>query len=157
MPESKGQNSLFGVPETAEIQKAARSIILAVKRDEGVTSKDLARLLDVTVDTVERLEGMETKKVPASLISSVAAKFGGEYIQPYMALFGHKAIRAQCEEAVNILPALTALVAKIAAAAPGGGAQLNHQTMAAIATELREVDGIVTALRARAADMGVVA
>lgn len=156
MPDSKRQNRLFDVPDQAEIQKAARDIILSVKLDTGVTNKDLARLLGVNVDTVDRLECMETNKVPASLISTVAAKFGGQYIQPYMALFGHKAVPASCDEAVNALPAVTALAAKIASFAKDG-VGFNHQALAAMASDLRDVDGIVSALRARAATMGIAA
>jgi hypothetical protein len=157
MPDQTWQNCFLDAPDIAKIQQAARDIILAVKRDKGLTEGDLARLLDVDRDTVRRLENLETKKVPASLISTIGAVYGGSYIEPYMRLFGHKAVPASCEEAVNILPALTALAAKVAAAAKDGRVGLNHQALAGMMLELCEVDGIVTKLRARASGMGIAA
>lgn len=157
MADRPTQNRLFDVPTGGEIAAVVREIILAVKTDRGVSTKDLARLFGVSKDTVERLEDMTTEKVPASVITAIGAKFGEAYIQPYFALFGCKAIKLHCQEAVNALPALTSLSAKIAAAMIGGKADLDHIALADMLGELRDVDAVVSKLRARASDLGMAA
>jgi hypothetical protein len=151
------QNYLFPVPGWTEIAKAARSSIRAVKADHpDVENIHLAALIDAdSAKTIERLERMETKKVPASLFTAIGAAFGAQYVQPYMELFGCKAVPLHCQEAVNALPALTALTAKMAAALTEGRAELDHIALGGMLHELREVDGVVSKLRSRALELGM--
>ena len=62
---SAKQKYLFDIPSSSKIAEAARSIILSVKRDHVVTNAQIGALFDASADTVQRLEDMETKKVPA--------------------------------------------------------------------------------------------
>ena len=158
MPTDDRQKNMFDMPSSGKIADVAARIIRAVKADHPeVSNKTLARLIDANdADVITRLENAETKKVPASLIIAIGGKYGDEYIQPYLDLMGLKAVKSHREEAVNALPALTALAAKLAANVRDGGG-LDHNGIAAILPELREVDGIISSLRARAADLGMAA
>lgn len=151
------QKYLFDIPTSGKIAEAVRAIIIAVKRDNVVTNAQLGALFGVSSDTVQRLEDMETKKVPASFITSIGAAFGEQYIQPYMALFGCRAVPQHCVEVINAVPAVTAFAAKLAAASINGGARINHHALADIMPSLRDVDAIVSSLRAMASDMGIAA
>lgn len=151
------QKYLFDIPTSGKIAEAARAIILAVKRDHVVTNAQIGALFDSSADTVQRLEDMQTKKVPASFITAIGAAFGEQYIQPYMALFGCRAVPQHCEEVINAVPAVTAFAAKLAAASINGGAKINHQALADIMPSLRDVDAIVSSLRAMAAAQGITA
>ncbi|MFN3424870.1 MAG: hypothetical protein ACK40C_09225 [Novosphingobium meiothermophilum] len=151
------QKYLFDVPPAGKIAEAARAIILAVKRDHVVTNAQIGALFDASADTVQRLEDMETKKVPASFITAIGAAFGEQYIQPYMALFGCRAVPQHCAEVINAVPAVTAFAAKLAAASINGGSRINHQALADIMPSLRDVDAIVSSLRAMASDLGIAA
>ncbi len=73
-----------------------------------------------------------------------------------MDLMGLKAVPRHREQAINALPALTALTAKLAAAI-GNGSGITHQTLGGMLAELREADGIISTLRAQASDMGFAA
>lgn len=151
------QKSLLDCPTAGKIAEVVADIIAAVKRDHpGTGNAQLAVKLSVSKDTIDRLEDLTTGKVPASVISGISAKYGVAYIQPYMQLFGCKAVPVHQEEAINALPALAALLHKLAANARDGGG-LDHQGLAAILPELREADGIISALRARASDLGLAA
>lgn len=154
---SQKQKYLFDIPTSGKIAEAVRGIILAVKRDHVVTNAQIGALFGVSGDTVQRLEEMETKKVPASFITAIGAAFGEQYIQPYMALFGCRAVPQHCEEVINAVPAATAFAAKLAAASINGGAKINHQALTDLMPNLRDVDAIVSSLRAMAADLGIAA
>jgi hypothetical protein len=147
---------LFEMPSGSKIADVVASIIRAVKADRPeVTNKSLAYLIDAhDADVISRLENAETKKVPASLIVAIGGQYGDKYIQPYLDLMGLKAVKSHHEDAINALPALTALAAKIAANIRDGGG-LDHQGLAAILPELREADGVISTLRARASEMGM--
>lgn len=151
------QKYLFDIPTSGKIAEAARAIILSVKRDHVVTNAQIGALFDSSGDTVQRLEDMQTKKVPASFITAIGAAFGEQYIQPYMALFGCRAVPQHCEEVINAVPAVAQFMAKLASASINGGAKINHQALADIMPSLRDVDAIVSSLRAMAAAQGITA
>lgn len=155
MPKSDTKNILFSAPTAEEIGKVTASIIRAVKTDRDLSNMQVAAALGVDTDTIRNLEDRKTKKVPAAVISGIGAVYGVEYVQPYMALFDCKAVKLCCEEAVNALPALTGLVAKMACALNNGRTQIDHISLAGMLTELREVDAVVATLRARASEMGL--
>lgn len=159
MSSNVGQKYLFPIPDAGEIALTAKQIICAIKADHpDVSDEYLAKLIGgKDKGSIERLERLETKKVPATVFSNLAAKYGTEYIQPYMSLFGHKAVPQHCEEAVNALPALTSLAAKIAASLTDGRTEINHQALAGMLHELRDVDAVVVNLRARASELGLAA
>ncbi len=155
MPSSHTQKYLFSAPTSAEIQKVARQIILAVKAGEGATNMQLAALIGADdAGTIQRLEEMRTAKVPASLFTAIGAQYGDTYIQPYMGLMGLKAVPQTCTDAINALPAVTALAAKLALAANGKTGP-DHVALGGMLQELRDVDAVISHLRARAADMGM--
>src|SRR5690242_14019581 len=120
---------LFPAPEWTEIAEAAKQAIRAVKADfPSVTDIQLAALIDATsAKTIERLEKMETKKVPASLFTAIGKVYGKQYITRYLDLME---MEGPCEEAVNILPALTALAAKVAEAMATGRKTIDHRSLA---------------------------
>ncbi len=154
---SAGQKYLFPIPTAGEIALAAKTTIEAVRADKGLGDKEFANLIGQKDEgVIERLVRLETKKVPASLFSAVAAAYGDSYIQGYMQLMGLKAVPRNQEQAINALPALTALAAKLAAAATATGG-INHQSLAGMLSELRDADGVISTLRARAADLGMAA
>lgn len=154
MPD-KSRNSLgLLAPTSQEIADVVSDIIRAVRGDFNLTEGQMAEKLDVSANTIGNLQDKTTQKVPAGVIAAIGALYGAQYIQPYMGLFGCKAVNLQREEAINALPALTALTAKIAAHARDGG-QIDHQALAAMLPELREVDGVITTLRARASELGL--
>ena len=151
----KRSNSLgLSAPTSQEIADVAADIVRAVRNDFSLTEGQLADKLEVSPNTIGNLQDKATQKVPAGVIASIGALYGAQYIQPYMALFGCKAVNLHREEAINALPALTALVAKVAANIRDGGA-LDHQALAAMLPELREADGVIATLRARASDLGL--
>lgn len=151
-----GQKYLFPAPTWTEIAEAAKQAIRAVKADHpAVTDIQLAALIDAeSAKTIERLERMETKKVPASLFAAIGRVFGEQYITAYLDLMGHN---APCREAVNILPDLAALTSKVAHALAGGKSKIDHQALAGMLHELRAVDAAVSGLRSRASAMGLAA
>lgn len=155
---SDRQKNLFDAPTTGEIAKVCAQIIRAVKADNpDVSNAILAKAIGAKdVGVVERLENAETQKVPASLISTIGSTYGPEYIQPYMALMGLKAAHAGVRDAVNALPAVTALAAKLALYAKDGAA-IDHVALAGMLHELRDVDAVVSRLRNRASDLGMAA
>lgn len=152
------QKYLFPIPSAGEIAEVAAQTIRAVKADfPDVTNQLLAAMIGAKESgAIERLENKETKKVPASLFSAIAARYGEKYIQNYMQLVGLKAVPSHCDEAVNALPALAALVSKLACAASDGKG-INHTALAGMLTELRAADGVISTLRARASDLGMAA
>ena len=154
MPSSQSQKYLFDVPTNGRIAQVCAQIIRAVKADKpGLTNAALAVAIGAKdKGVVDRLENAETDKVPASLITTIGAAFGSAYIQPYMELMGLTAVPKRCEEAVQALPSLTALVAKIAAAA-GNGEGISHVALGRMLPELRAAEGVIAALRAKAGEM----
>lgn len=158
MAKSDRQKYLFPVPTAGEIAKAASQAIYAVKADHGVTDIQMAALIDAKdIGVIARLEKQETKKVPASLFSAIAAAYGPEYVKAYTDLMGVDAVPKHCEEAINALPKVTALAAKLAAAMTNGREKLDHVALAGMLADLRAVDGVVSALRSRAHEMGLAA
>lgn len=151
------QKYLFDAPTTGEIAKVCAQIIRSVKADNpGLTNAMIAKAIGSKDEgVVTRLENAETQKVPASLISAIGHEFGAQYIQPYMALMGLKAVPASVQVAVNALAAVTALAAKLAATARGG--EFDHQAIGGMLSELRDVDAAVSSLRARASELGMAA
>lgn len=150
MPEM--QKYLFSAPTWTEIAKAAREAIRAVKADfPEVEDIDIAKLIGAdSITPVRKLEKMETQKVPASLFAAIGRIYGEQYVKSYRDLM----MPRSNDEAVNALPAVTALAAKLAAHARDGG-DIDHQALAAMLTELREVDSVVSKLRARASELGM--
>lgn len=152
------RNTLFDAPTAQEIAAVVADIVRAVKADFRLTNMALAAALKLdSPNSVKNLEEEKIAKVPASLISNIRCEYGIEYIQPYMALFGCRAVPMHCEEAVDALPALTALAAKMAASIHNGRHEIDHTALAAMLPELRKVDGVISALRARAGDLGMIA
>ena len=151
---SDGQKNLFHAPEWTEIAKAAREAIRAVKADfPEVEDIHLAALIHADcAKTIERLERMETKKVPASLFAGIGRVYGAQYIKTYRDLM----MAPESREAINALPAITALAAKLAAAVQSGGG-VNHTALPGMMSDLRQVAGIVAALQTRASDLGIAA
>jgi len=149
-----GQKYLFPAPTWTEIAAAAKASIRAVKNDfPGVEDIHLAALIGAdSAKTIARLEAMETKKVPASLFAAIGRVYGEQYVKAYRDLM----TSPEGREAVNALPAVTALAAKLAAAARDGGA-IDHQALAGMLHELRDVDAVVAKLRARASELGLAA
>lgn len=156
MPDKALQNSLFDAPSAGKIAEVVRDIIRAVKLDNGpLNNAQLGVVIGgVSSDTIDRLEGGMTAKVPASVISGIAAKFGPQYVQPYFELFGCRAVPIAAIDIVEALPAVTALAAKLAAIAADG---INHRTIATFLPELRAADAAITGLRAAGAKMGLAA
>ena len=150
------QNSLFHAPSAGRIAEVVRDIIRAVKTDHPhLTNAQIGVAVGgVSVDTIDRLEVASTAKVPASVISGIAARFGTQYVQPYFELFGCRAVPMTTIELVEAMPALTALVAKIAAVAAEG---LNHRTLSTFLPELRDGDAAIAGLRAAASRWGLAA
>jgi hypothetical protein len=73
-----------------------------------------------------------------------------------MELMGYKAVPVHCAVAVNAMPALTALVAKLAVHVRAGD-RLDHTGFASILSELRDADGVISSLRSMALQMGFAA
>ena len=71
-----GQKNLFPLPTGTEIAQAAKQAIRSVKADfPDVDDLDFCKLIGATsTKTIERLEKMETQKVPASLFAGIARK-----------------------------------------------------------------------------------
>jgi len=155
---SNRQKNLLDLPTTGKIAEVAADIIRAVKADNrGLTNAQLAVMIGAKdADVITRMENAETAKVPASLITAIGWAYGSEYIQPYMGLMGFKAVPIHCDRAIKAMPALTALVAKLAVHIRDGGG-LDHVGIAAILPELREADGVIGALRSAALEMGYAA
>lgn len=113
---------------------------------------DIAKLIGAESTTpVKKLLKMETQKVPASLFAGISRKYGEQYVRAYRELMMQPTTR----EAINALPSVTALAAKLAASAKTGGG-VDHQALAGMQAELREVEAVVSALRARSTELGVV-
>jgi hypothetical protein len=156
MPDKQRQNSLFDAPSAGKIAEVVRDIVRAVKADHApLNNSQLGVAIGgVSADTIDRLEGGMTAKVPASVISGIAARFGSQYVQPYFELFGCRAVPMASVELVEALPAVTALAAKMAAVAAEG---LNHKTVATFLKELRDADAAIAGLRASASNWGLAA
>lgn len=150
------QKNLFPFPSRTEISKAATLAITALRADHPeVDDEVLANLIgSKCAKTVARIVKGETDKVPATLFAVIGRKFGRQYISYYLDLIE---IPQACNEAVNALPALTSLTAKVAAAMTEGRKNINHQALAGMLSELRDVDAVVSQLRARASDLGMAA
>lgn len=156
LPVTDGQKYLFPAPTATQIAEAAKQAIRAVKADHpAVEDIHIAALIGAdSAKTIERLERMETKKVPASLFAALGATFGEQYVTAYLDLMGHD---RPCAEAVNILPDLATLTSKVANALAGGKAKIDHQALAGMLHELRAVDAAVSGLRSRASSLGLAA
>lgn len=152
------QISLIDAPSAGKIAEVVAKIIEAVKRDHRpLNNKQLGvKIGGVSADTIDRLEGGETHKVPASVISGIGAKYGFVYVQPYLELFGCRAIPLVCDEAINALPAATMFAAKLAEAA-NGRTQMSRQALADMMPTVRAVETVTAMLRARASAMGIAA
>lgn len=148
------QKYLFPAPTWTEIAKAAREAIRAVKADYPLVEDiHLAALIDAgSAKTITRLERMETRKVPASLFTAIAHTYGEQYVRAYRELLSPPESR----QAINALPAICALSAKLAAAAREGGA-IDHQSLAKMQHELREAEAVIASLRARSTELGIAA
>lgn len=149
MPER--QKYLFPAPDWTEIAKAAREAIRAVKADfPEVKDIHLAALIDAdSAKTIHRLEDMETRKVPASLFTAIANTYGKQYVRAYDALLSP----AESRTAINALPAICAIAAKLATTAHAG--VVDHISLAGMQQELREAEAVIAALRARSSELGV--
>jgi len=147
-----GQKYLFPAPTWTEIAKAAREAIRAVKADfPAVEDIHLAALIDAKdAKTIDRLERMETKKVPASLFAGISRTYGEQYVRAYRELMMQPTTR----EAINALPSVTALAAKLAASAKAGGG-VDHNALAGMQAELREVEAVVAFLRSKSTQHGI--
>lgn len=156
MPMCDRQKYLFDAPTSTQIAEAAKQAIRAVKADHPqVQDIHLAALIDAdSAKTIERLEKMETKKVPASLFAAIGRVYGEQYISAYLALMGRS---PKCEEAANLLPDLASLTAKVAAALNNGRSEIPHQALGGMLGELRAVDAAIASLRARASALGMAA
>ena len=152
------QIRLFDAPSAGKIAEVVADIIEAVKRDhKPLNNAQLgAKIGGVSQDTIDRLDGGETAKVPASIIAGIAARYGFTYVQPYLELFGCRAIPLACDEAINALPAATTFAAKLAEAV-NGRAEMSHQALADIMPTVRAVEAVTAMLRARASAMGIAA
>lgn len=148
------QKYLFPAPTWTEIAKAAREAIRAVKADfPDVEDIHLAALIGADSTTpIKKLEKMETQKVPASLFAGIGRVYGEQYVKTYRDLM----MPCRNEEAINALPAITALAAKLAASAREGR-DIDHQALGTMLTELRDVDAVVSRLRAKASEWGMTA
>ena len=153
VPVPDRQKYLFPAPTWTEIARAAREAIRAVKADfPNVEDIHLAALIDAeSAKTITRLERMETKKVPASLFAAIAHEYGEQYVRAYRNLLSPPESRT----AINALPVVCALSAKLAASAQAGGA-IDHVALAGMQQELREAESIIAALRARSTELGIV-
>ena len=149
------QNRLFDCPSAGRIAEVVAGIIHSIKADHRpLNSAQLATKIGVSKDTIDRLEGGETAKVPASVISGIAAQYGLAYVQPYMRLFGCRAIPLESGAAVDALAPIAALTSALAGIASQG---LNHVTVGTIMKELRAADDAIAGLRAAALDWGLAA
>lgn len=149
------QKCLFDAPSPGKIAETVADIIQAVKSDNRpLNNAQLAVKIGVSKDTIDRLEGGETAKVPASVISGIAAKYGLAHVQPYMRLFGCRAIPLEAAVVADALGPIAALTSALANIGPAG---LNYATIATILKELRGADDAIAGLRAAALGWGLAA
>lgn len=153
----RSENLPLPMPNQQEIVDVTASILRAVMGAKDLSPVEVAAKLKLDdCRVIKSLLEKKTAKPPAHIIAQIGATWGQEFIQPYAALFGCKVVPLHCDEVVNALPAITALAAKMASLI-GDGRGINHQTLGGMLHELREVDGIVSALRAKASDLGMAA
>ena len=157
MPHRTKQNYSFDLPDAGKIAAAVREIIVAVKRDNIISNAQLADKFGVSKDTVDRLETMQTQKVPASIVYVIGRDFGEQYIQPYMELFGCRAVKQAQSEIIDALPTATTFAAKLARAAAGGRSDIDHNALADMMPTIRAIDALTSKLRARATELGIAA
>lgn len=157
MTQGAKQNYTFGLPEAGKIAVAVRDIIKSVKADHVVSNTQLGDLFGVSKDTVDRLEVMTTQKIPASVIYMIGENYGAEYIQPYMDLFGCRAVKKVQSEIVDALPTATMFAAKLAAAVGPGRTEIDHNAIADIMPTLRAIEALTSKLRAKAVEFGIAA
>jgi transcriptional regulator with XRE-family HTH domain len=139
------------MPTQKSLRAAVAQIIRRVQLEKHLTDEELADELGISIGTVRNARN-EQADLNATTIARIGAKFGGEVLDPYAALYGARNVPIEVSD-LDALPSLTGSVHRLAVAqsvGSEGGAQITHTELLAMMPEIRAAQAALNALVARA-------
>jgi len=120
------------VEERNDYRGAVARILLDIQRDEGLTLIEIAEAIDVSLGTVSNAANKKTDLCPTYL-KRLGKRFGGQYLDPYHALYNTRGVPLDVTNVHDILPFLARAMARIAEArdlsSPGGGRETYREKL----------------------------
>ena len=118
--------------ERDDYRGAISRILLDIQRDYQITLIDIAESIGVSLGTISNAANRKTDLCPTYL-KRLGQKFGGEYLDPYHALYNTRGIPLEAANVRDILPFLARAMTRIAEArdptSPGGGRETYREKL----------------------------
>jgi hypothetical protein len=120
------------VEERNDYRQAVARILLDIQRDTGATHIDIAEAIGVSLGTISNAAN---KKVDlcSTYLSRLGKWFGGEYLDPYHALYKTRSVPLEPTNVRDVLPFLARAMSAIAEArdptSPGGGRETYREKL----------------------------
>lgn len=126
------------VEEQTAYRKAVADILLNVQKEHDVTLLEISECIDVSLGTVSNAANRKTDLSP-TFLTRIGECFGPNALDPYLALFGARAVPIDAKAKRDILPVMTRAQLRIVEArdpASPGGPRETIQERAAFLPEL---------------------
>lgn len=111
---------------------AVATIIGDIERLAGKTLVDIADDIDVSLGTISNAKNRKTD-LSAEFLARLGQFYGGAYLNPYFALFQSQAAPIEKRPSKDILPIMTKVAHKVAAArdpdGPGGAVEVPQEKL----------------------------
>lgn len=154
---ARSQNVLlFLAPKRKELRAAVSRIVRSIQLEHDETDDETAKNLGVSASTVRNARNGSCD-LSALTIAAIGKRYGPDELLPYTKLFNARAVPLECEVAINAIPALASLLAKLAEAKASRGGMIGHSALAAMRHELGAAQNVINNLRAQAEKVGVIA
>ena len=118
--------------ETTDYRKAVSQIIRDIQRDLDKELCDIAEDIDVSRGTISNALHCRGD-LSAIYLKRLGKRYGAAYLNPYLALFGAQAAPIKSKPEKDILPIVTKVAHKVAAArdpeGPGGAAEVPQEKL----------------------------
>lgn len=127
---------------TSGYRSAVATIIADIERATGDTLIDIAENIDASRDTISNAKNKKSD-LSAVFLARLGARYGGAFLNPYLALFQTQAAPLDKRAKRDVLPLITRVTHKIACArdpaGPGGTAEV-PQEKSAYLPDLKELN-----------------
>lgn len=145
------------VEEQAHYRDAVAEIILDIQRETGNTHILIAEAIDVSLGTISNAANKKSDLNPIYL-KRLGEVYGPHFLDPYLALFGARAVPLHRDNVRDILPLLTRASLRVAEArdpkSPGGERELHTEQLGYLGdlkTAQRELEALICRIEELAA------